>query len=224
MRPARDEQAPAVEDLETGRWASAGSLARLVVAHLQVTTMAAGAEHAVRAGYRDGELEPPGPRPAAGVRGTTVTVQDMFYNVAARRKALRPPAEEYARVLDVVQRSARGPPRPRPSRASRSSACLVPSPIPRTGHVDAVLSGPQCSGGESYAVFKEGGVRAGGRAGRQRRGGALEARRHPRHLRARRRRELRLGVREPMAAARRRGRGGMGTGRRASRRGATSRP
>ena len=33
-------------------------------------------------------------------------VEDLFYNVAARRKAFRSPAEEYARILDVVSRFA----------------------------------------------------------------------------------------------------------------------
>jgi len=33
-------------------------------------------------------------------------VEDLLYNVAARRKAFRSPAEEYARILDVVSRFA----------------------------------------------------------------------------------------------------------------------
>lgn len=73
------------------------------VSHLSVTTMTAGAASALRATYCDGVLEAQ-PRPCAGVQGTTVCVEDLFYNVVTRRKALKGAAEEYARVLEVVQR------------------------------------------------------------------------------------------------------------------------
>lgn len=75
------------------------------VSRLSVTTMRAGAQCALRCSYRDGVLEGP-PKACAGVKGTTVTVEDLFYNVPTRRRALRPPGEEYAKVLEVVQRYA----------------------------------------------------------------------------------------------------------------------
>jgi DNA mismatch repair protein MLH1 len=65
-----------------------------------------------RAQYKDGQLAPPKPgasaepRPTAGTDGTLITVEDLFYNVATRRKALQNPADEYARILDVLQRYA----------------------------------------------------------------------------------------------------------------------
>ncbi len=33
--------------------------------------------------------------------GTTILVEDMFYSVPARRKALRSPADEYKAVLEL---------------------------------------------------------------------------------------------------------------------------
>lgn len=33
-------------------------------------------------------------------------VENLFYNVAARRKAFKNPSEEYGRILDVVSRYA----------------------------------------------------------------------------------------------------------------------
>ena len=76
------------------------------VSNLTVTTMTADASHAVKAAYRDGRLEDGDPRPCAGVPGTTITVENLFYNVPARRRALKSPSEEFARVLEVIQRYA----------------------------------------------------------------------------------------------------------------------
>jgi DNA mismatch repair protein MutL len=82
------------------------------VAHLSITTKTDASPVAYVARYIDSKLAPdkPGapsaPRPCAGVRGTTITVEELFYNVPNRRKAFKSPAEEYSKILEVVERYA----------------------------------------------------------------------------------------------------------------------
>lgn len=82
------------------------------VSHLTITSKRADADCAYRAHYRDGELYAPradesaAPKPCAGVDGTTICAEDMFYNVATRRKALRNPNDEFLRIQDVLSRYA----------------------------------------------------------------------------------------------------------------------
>lgn len=75
------------------------------VAHLSVTTMTAGQPHGYKASYKDGQMEGEA-RPCAAVKGTQITVENLFYNVTARRKAFKNLSEEYGRILDVVSRYA----------------------------------------------------------------------------------------------------------------------
>ncbi|XP_010125045.1 PREDICTED: DNA mismatch repair protein Mlh1 isoform X2 [Chlamydotis macqueenii] len=75
------------------------------VAHVTVTTKTADAKCAYRAIYSDGKIKAP-PKPCAGNQGTQITVEDLFYNVNTRRKALKNPNEEYAKILEVVSRYA----------------------------------------------------------------------------------------------------------------------
>ncbi|XP_051772882.1 DNA mismatch repair protein Mlh1 [Ctenopharyngodon idella] len=75
------------------------------VAHVTITTKAADAKCAYRASYSDGKLKSP-PKPCAGNQGTLISVEDLFYNVSTRRKALKSPSEEYSRIIEVVSRYA----------------------------------------------------------------------------------------------------------------------
>ncbi|CAM6095875.1 unnamed protein product [Calypogeia fissa] len=75
------------------------------VAHLSVTTMTEGQTHGYKASYKDGVMMG-NPRPCAALKGTLVTVENLFYNVVARKKAFKNPNEEYGRILDVISRYA----------------------------------------------------------------------------------------------------------------------
>lgn len=75
------------------------------VAHVTITTKTADGKCAYRANYADGKLKSP-PKPCAGNQGTQITVEDLFYNVSTRRKALKSPSEEHARIVEVISRYA----------------------------------------------------------------------------------------------------------------------
>lgn len=72
------------------------------VSRLSVLTKTAESNVAFKAQYADGILKGE-PEAAAGVVGTTMTVEDMFYNLIARQSALRP-TDEYRAIVDVVAR------------------------------------------------------------------------------------------------------------------------
>ncbi|CAG8480636.1 7962_t:CDS:10 [Ambispora leptoticha] len=82
------------------------------VAHVTITTKTADSNCAYRAHYSDGILVPPKPgvsaepKPCAGNNGTQITAEDLFYNVPARRKAMKNFAEEYNQIMDIVNRYA----------------------------------------------------------------------------------------------------------------------
>jgi DNA mismatch repair protein MLH1 len=75
------------------------------VAHVTVTTMTSEDSYAQMAEYSDGKLRAP-PRPCAGTRGTTLVIEDMFYNNATRRGALGKDSIEHSKLLEVVQKYA----------------------------------------------------------------------------------------------------------------------
>jgi len=71
------------------------------VADLALSSRTADAAHAMRLDARSGEL-----RPAARGVGTTVEVQELFFNTPARRKFLKTEATELAHCVEAVRRHA----------------------------------------------------------------------------------------------------------------------
>ena len=63
-----------------------------------------GADHAWRVQVEGGRLD--APVPAARATGTTIDIQDLFFNTPARRKFLKTDATEYAHCAEMVRRQA----------------------------------------------------------------------------------------------------------------------
>jgi DNA mismatch repair protein MLH1 len=57
-----------------------------------------------KATYQDGELKDV--KPTAGKQGTQIVVENLFYNVPSRLKALKGGSEEFSKIVDVVGRYA----------------------------------------------------------------------------------------------------------------------
>ncbi|XP_071956008.1 DNA mismatch repair protein Mlh1-like [Antedon mediterranea] len=75
------------------------------VAHVAITTKTQDSKCAYKGSYLDGKLKSV-LKPCAGNKGTQITVEDLFYNIATRRKALKSPSEEHAKVTEVVSKYA----------------------------------------------------------------------------------------------------------------------
>eukprot|EP01105_Mastigella_eilhardi_P016950 TRINITY_DN3891_c0_g1_i1.p1 TRINITY_DN3891_c0_g1~~TRINITY_DN3891_c0_g1_i1.p1 ORF type:complete len:554 (+),score=148.17 TRINITY_DN3891_c0_g1_i1:202-1662(+) len=75
------------------------------IAHMKVVSMTEGAQCAYRASFLDGKMCGHA-APAPGVKGTLITVEDLFYNVATRRKTLKNANDEYQKIVEVVSRYA----------------------------------------------------------------------------------------------------------------------
>ncbi|CAI9115041.1 OLC1v1015875C1 [Oldenlandia corymbosa var. corymbosa] len=75
------------------------------VGHVTVTTITKGQLHGYRATYRDGVMEHE-PRACAAVKGTQIMVENLFYNMIARRKTLQNSADDYPKIVDLLSRFA----------------------------------------------------------------------------------------------------------------------
>jgi DNA mismatch repair protein MLH1 len=78
------------------------------VAHVTITTKTADSQCAYKAKYSDGILVPvkagdkAEPKMCAGNTGTTIQVEDLFYNMQTRKQAFKNLNEQYQKILDVV--------------------------------------------------------------------------------------------------------------------------
>ncbi|KAK7334438.1 hypothetical protein VNO80_26195 [Phaseolus coccineus] len=75
------------------------------VGHVTVTTITKDQLHGYRVSYRDGVMEYE-PRPCAAVKGTQIMVENLFYNMTARRKTLQNSSDDYSKIVDLVSRFA----------------------------------------------------------------------------------------------------------------------
>ncbi len=82
------------------------------ISHLSVITKTKSDECAWKCFYLDGKLVPPPtggssePRAVAGRDGTSIVVEDLFYNVPSRLRSLRSQSEEYSRIVEVTSNYA----------------------------------------------------------------------------------------------------------------------
>ena len=74
------------------------------VSRFALTSRAAGAAHAWRIEAEGGRID--STKPAALSEGTTVTVQDLYFNTPARRKFLRTEGTEYGHCDEAIRRLA----------------------------------------------------------------------------------------------------------------------
>ncbi|TVU36895.1 hypothetical protein EJB05_18848, partial [Eragrostis curvula] len=75
------------------------------VGHVTVTTITEGQLHGYRVSYKDGVMENE-PKPCAAVKGTQVMVENLFYNMVARRKTLQNSNDDYPKIVDFISRFA----------------------------------------------------------------------------------------------------------------------
>uniref|UniRef100_A0A915KMR6 DNA mismatch repair protein S5 domain-containing protein n=1 Tax=Romanomermis culicivorax TaxID=13658 RepID=A0A915KMR6_ROMCU len=75
------------------------------VSHLSVVTRCVSSQVGFKAEFIDGTLKSK-PKPCAANQGTLIKVEELFYNMPIRRKALRCAKEEYAKCLDIVTKYA----------------------------------------------------------------------------------------------------------------------
>ncbi|XP_042031316.1 DNA mismatch repair protein MLH1-like isoform X1 [Salvia splendens] len=71
------------------------------VGHVTVTTITKDQLHGYRATYKDGVMGCE-PKACAAVKGTQVMIEDLFYNMAARKKTLQNSADDYPKIVDII--------------------------------------------------------------------------------------------------------------------------
>ena len=75
------------------------------IAKLTVTTKTKEDKCAWKVSYSEGKMIGE-PKPMAGKDGTILLVEDLFYNIPSRLRALRSPSDEYSKIVDVMGRYA----------------------------------------------------------------------------------------------------------------------
>jgi len=75
------------------------------VAKLTILTKTKNEKCGYKCSYADGRLIDK-PKPCAANQGTTLTVEDLFFNVPTRKRVLKLPSEEFQRISDVVSKYA----------------------------------------------------------------------------------------------------------------------
>lgn len=75
------------------------------VAHLTILTKTRGSPCGYQCVYKDSVMTS-GPTAMAANQGTTITVEDLFYNIPTRRAALRSATEEHNKIADVISKYA----------------------------------------------------------------------------------------------------------------------
>ena len=95
-----------LQQLETLGFRGEALASMSYVSHVTVTTKKSDDAHAWKAIYDHGELVDGYPTPSAGVNGTTVTIDDLFFNVPMRKRAIKSISEEYNNIIDIVGRYA----------------------------------------------------------------------------------------------------------------------
>lgn len=75
-------------------------------AKLTIISKTRNMDHALKATFTDGQMTVEGIRVCAGNYGTTIQVEDLFYNAPLRRKGMKSANEEYSLILNVIQKYA----------------------------------------------------------------------------------------------------------------------
>lgn len=75
------------------------------VAKLSILTKTQDEKCGFKCWYTDGKLIE-SPKPCAANQGTTIIVDDLFFNIPTRKRVLKSPSEEFQRIADVVSKYA----------------------------------------------------------------------------------------------------------------------